>query len=315
MKKHSKFFQPVINSLIVTSIFLLWGCTSSPSKFTLERPVGSARLIDENIRDIVKNVAVVYRKSSLEMSHPVPAQGAAGGAWEGAKEGFSAGYSAAAHVGARTAGRGFVLLIFTVPTGIVIGSLTGAADAPSKGDVEKTQEVLKNKLVNLKLPETLIQSTVEAANNYFPGNFKSLGIQEGSFSEIEKGLEGGLDEKPDAILSIEITEAGLWNFSETLYGAPIDPPLFTFLTIKSKLIGTKDDVLYHNLTLRCIGQSQEFTEWSRNDAELFANDLENCTRQLAETFVEKLFLTYPLSKKEFHRVSNGTGLSNQEPGD
>ena len=95
----------------------------------------------------------------------------------------------------------------------------------------------------------------------------------------------------DTVLELSVPILGLrgeWT---------VNPPVTTFLSIRTRLIRTENSTVVYDSTVLCVGGTQRFTEWAANNAETFRAELTRCYQSLGSKIVEEVFLLYLLPLK------------------
>ena len=175
-----------------------------------------------------------------------------------------------------------------VGAGAAIGGIVGGISGSTKGEpaekIRESETALSGALAELNAQElaeahllTVAREKVHRDLVVFEKQGPAVLDQEMSYVSLTgKGI--------DSILEITVRKYGLWGEKG------INPPLSFFMTVSTRLIRVKDDVVLYTRTFRYEGNSAKYVDWGANNAQAFREEVDRCCRSLSEQIVEALLL-------------------------
>jgi hypothetical protein len=214
------------------------------------------------------------------------AAGALGGAALLAELSASTGFSAVALAGAPVIGPALVVLVGAT---VLVGAGLGASKAIPKETVIKIEEMLNRALSELRLAETVQHHIVRTASSQAN---RTVVVIEGQGpatleeaadyrSQSEKGVDTVLEA---SILSVQFDGKG-----------GKDPLLSFKMTLRARLIRTADGTVLYEHALEYRSAKRKFSQWTKDNAKPFIDELDSAYQGLAEKVTEEIFLVYDLS--------------------
>ena len=214
------------------------------------------------------------------------AAGALGGAALLAELGASTGISAVALAGAPVIAPALAIL---VGVSVLVGAGIGAINAIPKETAKKIEAMLNSALSELRLAETLqdhiIRTTSSQTNRRFviiegqgPGTPDEVADYR---SQSEKGIDTVLEA---SVLSVRFDGKG-----------GKDPLLSFKMDLRARLIRTADGTVQYEHTLEYRSSKRKFSQWTKDKAKPFLDELDRAYQSLAEKVTEEIFLVYDLS--------------------
>jgi hypothetical protein len=175
-----------------------------------------------------------------------------------------------------------------IGAGAVIGGVLGGISGSTKGEpsekIRESETALHGVLAELNAQElmeahllTVAREKVNRDLIVFEKQGPAVLDQEVSYASLTgKGI--------DSILEITVRKYGLWGEKG------INPLLSFFMTVSTRLIRVKDDVVLYSRTFRYEGNSAKYVDWGANNAQPFREEVDRCCRSLSEQIVESLLL-------------------------
>jgi len=288
MIKSGSFFNHLaVRALFcVVGLFGLAGCSQTPKIYKM--PPEHVEIIRSDLGTIGVTVSSYPVKREINK----PAKGGMGGA----ARGFVVGAAMPVVIGAVSPVPGGTLLgVLIAPFTAVAGIVYGAIKAAPVEDVEKAEAAIDQAIARLQemnLRDSFTDEVVKLGMERTGLKFVTLsGMGPRDPNEVIQYDQmdiGGID----TILELRPETAGLRGH----YG--IDPPSIGFIEVSARLIQSYDNKVVISESFFCASeQKRKYTEWAKNEGQLFVDEFISCFPELAEKIVDDFFLVYPISSR------------------
>jgi len=225
------------------------------------------------------------------------AGGAAGGGAVGAAVGvgFIAGFSAFGPIGTVVG-----LMFFPVPfvIGAVGGTVFGAIGGGVLGAVAEEPikpadlAVFYHEFIvafsdkvpaDPKMQEAMLESFLQTAGKRMDCSFTPLKEQGPTYLYEDAVYQPVAGTDMDTVLEIGVQKFGL-------EGGNLDSPFVFCMTVRARLIQTKDGSVVRDDTLRYTSEKKKVTEWGADDGRLFREEFDRGYQNISDRIVDRFFL-------------------------
>jgi hypothetical protein len=286
MLKSGSFFNHLAVKVLfcVVGLFGLAGCSQTPKIYKMlpERI--------EKIRSDLGTIGVTVSYYPVKRETNMPAKGFIGGA----ERGFAMGAAYAVMIGFVSPVPGGTLLgLLAAPFTATAGIVYGAIKAVPPEDVEKAKAALHQAVARLRemnfrqsFREEVVKLGMEQTGLRFVP-LSGMGPQDPNeviqYDQMDiRGI--------DTILELRFEAAGLSGHYR------IDPLLVAFIEVSAQLIQAHDNKVLISESSYCASEEQrKYTEWAKDEGQLFVDEFISCLQELPEKIVDDFFLVYPVS--------------------
>ena len=226
------------------------------------------------------SVTVANATANPEIVLNGPAKGALDGAWRGARLGFVTTLGVASSVAVpvtRTSGLVAAAVVAMAPIGALLGAGLGAGAAEPLEKVQEKEAVIRHTLAESQA-RVRFRDCVEAA------------LRERA-PHVSLGSSNA--EHADTILEIALERFGLSG--NTML---VNPPLQFVTNQRARIIRASDGHELHAQALTWRGQFRPLDQWAAEDGAPVKEAVERACRDIAEAFVDDLFLLYQPTSKQ-----------------
>jgi len=134
-----------------------------------------------------------------------------------------------------------------------------------------------------KMQETMLASFLQTAQKRMDCSFTPLKEQGPTYLYEDAVYQPVAGTELDTILEIGVQKFGL-------EGEGTDSPLAFFVTVRARLIQTKDGSVVRDDKFLYTSEKRKFTEWAADDARLFREEFDHGYQNLSDRIVDGFFL-------------------------
>ena len=224
-------------------------------------------------------VVPVAAKTSREVDDPVTGagRGALAGAGQGAGMGFYTAASLCQTGDPNACAFGILLGTALAVPGAVVGSFVGAIRAHPAEEVEAATASLVAAMADARPHEDLARRIAEA--EHLPHDLRAGDAADSGPRDYPRLAEDGRD----TVLEIEIV------LLELYVAGNIDPDISPKLTVRGRLVRTRDDAELYRRTWLYWGEERDYFEAAADDARWLRQDLQEGYETLAARMIDDLF--------------------------
>lgn len=295
--------------LVLASVLSHLGCAHQP-------PQGQS--LSEEIRTKLGRVAMVSARYTPTVEFELPAKGSLAGAGRGFARGTAVTIVLVPSlpvygglVGAQGREAGFIAGVFlgaavAAVTGagyMVGGPVYGAMAAPSAGEVQRTDTLLREAVLTIQVQRAMQDRVVQVARSRAGVALQVLHDQGPETPSDLLTYIPAQGPDVDTILELRVNTIRLkvpdvpgaeaiWTQPSTIL--KIDPPLALVMETRGRLIRTKDRTVLYDQTWAYQGGDRTFAEWGAEQGKPLAEEFERAYDELAKQIVDRIFM--PSSK-------------------